>query len=124
MDDYTGTRTNDTALDADASAWLSPGGEWYHAGGYGGHSASSRIILTGVYGIVLDDNTWYDGVDMLEGRGWVHISGGSLHYSGRDMTGPARAAIGRAVQRLVIAGITRSHHMRLIASASAENIGG
>ena len=120
--EFLGTRTSHAVLVNVCSAWLSPEGYWYHAGD-AGHYDAALIILRDVYGIECDADYTADAVEMLEARGWVHISYGGIMYAGRSVSGPAESAIIQAIAFLVTRGITDRRHMRFVQECSYHGIG-
>lgn len=89
-----------------ASAWLSPRGIWHYTGECGHYDAACAILAE--LGVDVDG---YDDepVDMLEARGWVHISYGEIIFTRIRMTSACEGAIADAMAHIERMGAATRH---------------
>jgi len=97
------------------SAWLSPRGEWHYTGECGHHEAAIEILFVLGVDVSID---WDSPVDMLEARGWVHISYGEIIFTARRLTGSAEGAIAEAVSHIVRSGMVTRYQRNFVTAAA------
>lgn len=108
-----GHKSTVACIGSSVSAWIDPYGEWWETGECGHYSAAYTILTArGV------DLTYGNPVDMLEDRGWVHVSYGCIIYTNRDVTEPQRGAIAEAVSHIILRGLTNAHEREFVTSAA------